>query len=181
MNILSYMPLNPIMSYVMGLEGGEEPSRETRPRWPRCHRLMKEGLEAGGCGWSSQMGANDVQRDYDGTLMITNLMTEGDLLSFARVLREVGRGFIQCIGASQELTEKLADESGRPVIWNVLAVFTDQHGIAMPGHESAMKWLDECNARGTRIFGQALTGGEQLPVHPRGVGTCSTPARPGAR
>ena len=155
-NILSYMPLNPIMSYVMGLEAAKSrPANETEMAEMR--RLMIEGLEAGGCGWSSQMGDNDVQRDYDGTLMITNLMTEQDLLSFARVLRDVGRGFIQCIGASQELTEKLADESGRPVIWNVLAVFTDQHGIAMPGHESAMKWLDECNARGTRIFGQALT------------------------
>ena len=155
-NILSYMPLNPLMSYVMGLEAAKSrPANESEMAEMR--RLMLEGLEAGGCGWSAQIGDNDVQRDYDGTLMITNLMTEGDLLSFARVLREAGRGFIQCIGASQGLTEKLADESGRPVIWNVLAVFTDQHGIAMPGYEDAMKWLDECNARGTRVFGQALT------------------------
>tara|TARA_B100001123_G_scaffold180835_1_gene207135 strand:- start:6017 stop:7732 length:1716 start_codon:yes stop_codon:yes gene_type:complete len=155
-NVLSYMPLNPLMAYVMGLEAAKSrPANETE--MAEMHRLMKEGLEAGGCGWSAQMGDNDVQRDYDGTLMITNLMSQADLLSFAHVLRDVGRGFIQCIGASQELTEKLADESGRPVIWNVLAVFADQHGIAMPGWDSSMKWLDECNARGTRIFGQALT------------------------
>ncbi len=155
-NLLSYMPLNPLMAYVMGLEAAKNrPANEAE--MAEMQRLMREGLEAGGCGWSAQFGDNDVQRDYDGTLMITNLMKEQDLVSFARVLRDAGRGFIQCIGASQELTETLADESGRPVIWNVLAVFTDQHGIAMPGHKTAMKWLDECNARGTRIFGQALT------------------------
>ena len=120
-------------------------------------RLMIEGLEAGGCGWSGQFGDNDVQRDYDGTLMITNLMKEQDLVSFARVLRDIGRGFIQCIGASRELTETLADESGRPVIYNVLAVATDQHGAAMPQYKDTMKWLDDCNARGTRVFAQALT------------------------
>ncbi|MXZ88317.1 MAG: amidohydrolase family protein [Dehalococcoidia bacterium] len=155
-NMLSYMPLNPLMAYVMGLEAAKSrPANEAE--MAEMHRLMKEGLEAGGCGWSAQIGENDIQRDYDGTLMITNLMTHDDLLSFARVLREVGRGFIQCIGASQELTEKLADESGRPVIYNVLGVATDQHGAAMPQYKDTIKWLDDCNARGTRVFAQALT------------------------
>ena len=156
-NLLSYMPLNPLMAYVMGTEAAKSrPASEDE--MAEMTRLMEEGLAAGGCGWSAQLGGDDdVQRDYDGTSMITNAMTEADLVSFARVLRKVGRGFIQCIGAGQELTEKLADESGRPVIWNVLAVFTDQHGIAMPQYRDAIRWLDECNARGTRIFGQALT------------------------
>ena len=156
-NVLSYMPLSPLMAYVMGTEAAKSrPANEGE--MAEMTRLMEEGMAAGGCGWSAQLGGdNDVQRDYDGTSMITNVMTEDDLVSFARVLRKVGRGFIQCIGAGQELTEKLADESGRPVIWNVLAVFTDQHGIAMPQYRDAMRWLDECNARGTRIFGQALT------------------------
>ncbi len=156
-NLLSYMPLNPLMAYVMGTEAAKSRAA-TEDEMAEMSRLMEEGLAAGGCGWSAQLGGdNDVQRDYDGTSMITNVMTEADLVSFARVLRKVGRGFIQCIGAGQELTEKLADESGRPVIWNVLAVFTDQHGIAMPQYRDAIRWLDECNARGTRIFGQALT------------------------
>ena len=156
-NLLSYMPLNPLMAYVMGTEAAKSRSA-SEDEMAEMSRLMEEGLAAGGCGWSAQLGGdNDVQRDYDGTSMITNVMTEEDLVSFARVLRKVGRGFIQCIGAGQELTEKLADESGRPVIWNVLAVFTDQHGIAMPQYRDAIRWLDECNARGTRIFGQALT------------------------
>ena len=155
-NLLSYMPLNPLMAYVMGLEAAKSRAA-TEDEMAEMSRLMEEGLAAGGCGWSGQFGDNDVQRDIDGTLMITNLMKEQDLVSFAHVLRKLGRGFIQCIGASRELTETLADESGRPVIYNVLAVATDQHGIAMPQYKDTMAWLDACNARGTRVFAQALT------------------------
>ena len=155
-NLLSYMPLNPLMAYVMGLEAAKSRAA-TEDEMAEMSRLMEEGLAAGGCGWSGQFGDNDVQRDIDGTLMITNLMKEQDLISFAHVLRKLGRGFIQCIGASRELTETLADESGRPVIYNVLAVATDQHGIAMPQYKDTMAWLDACNARGTRVFAQALT------------------------
>ena len=156
-NLLTYMALNPLMAYVMGIEAAKSrPANEEE--MAEMERLMEEGMAAGACGWSAQLGGeNDVQRDYDGTSMITNVMSEDDLVSFAQVLRKVGRGFIQCIGAGKELTETLASESGRPVIWNVLAVATDQHGIAMPGYKETMAWLDDANSRGIRIFAQALT------------------------
>ena len=156
-NMLSYMPLNPLMMYVMGLEPAKSRSA-TAEEMSQMTDLMRQGLAAGGCGWSAQLGTTaEVQRDYDGSFMITNTMSEEDLVSFAKVLREAGRGFIQCIGASWEITEKLAEESGRPVIWNVLAQFTDQHGVAMPAYRDTMRWLEDSNARGLRIFGQALT------------------------
>jgi len=157
LNLLTYMPLTPLMAYVMGIEAAKSrPANEEE--MTEMTRLMEEAMAAGACGWSAQLGGeNDVQRDYDGTSMITNVMSEDDLVSFARVLRKVGRGFIQCIGAGKELTETLASESGRPVIWNVLAVATDQHGIAMPAYKETMAWLDDANSRGIRIFAQALT------------------------
>jgi len=156
-NLLTYMALNPLMAYVMGIEAAKS-RPATEEEMAEMARLMEEGMAAGACGWSAQLGGeNDVQRDYDGTSMITNVMSEDDLVSFAKVLRKVGRGFIQCIGAGKELTETLASESGRPVIWNVLAVATDQHGIAMPGYKETMAWLDDANSRGIRIFAQALT------------------------
>jgi N-acyl-D-amino-acid deacylase len=156
-NMLSYMPLNPLMMYVMGLEAAKS-RPANKAEMAEMRRLMAEGMAAGGCGWSAQLGGeNDVQRDYDGTSMITNTMAEADLVSFCHELRDAGRGFIQCIGADQKLTETLAQESGRPVIWNVLAVFTDQHGVAMPFYKDTMAWLDDANARGLRVFGQALT------------------------
>ena len=156
-NVLSYMPLNPLMMYVMGLEAAKS-RPATKAEMAEMQRLMREGMAAGGCGFSAQLGGeNDAQRDYDGTSMITNTMAEEDLVSFCHVLRDLGRGFIQCIGSDPALTEKLAEESGRPVIWNVLAVFADQHGVVMPMYKDTIKWLDDANARGLRIFGQALT------------------------
>lgn len=119
-NMLSYMPLNPLMMYVMGVEAAKS-RPASKAEMAEMRRLMAEGMAAGGCGWSAQLGGeNDVQRDYDGTSMITNTMAEKDLVSFCHVLRDLGRGFIQCIGATQKLTETLAQESGRPVLWNVL-------------------------------------------------------------
>ena len=62
--------------------------------------LLGEALDAGACGFSAQiLGENSVQRDYDGTPMITDVMSTDDLLAFARVLREKGRGVIQVIGS----------------------------------------------------------------------------------
>ncbi len=156
-NLLSYVPLNPLMMFVMGLDAAKT-RPATQPEMVEMSRLMREALDAGACGWSAQLGGeNDIQRDYDGTSMITNTMAEADLVSFCHVLRDAGRGTIQCMGAGKRLTELLARESGRPIIWNVLALFADQHGVAMPAYKDSLAWLDDANARGLRIFGQALT------------------------
>ena len=58
-------------------------------------RLLSEAMDAGGCGFSAQvLGPDSVQRDFDGTPMITDTMDVEDLLALSRVLREKGRGFI---------------------------------------------------------------------------------------
>ena len=92
-------------------------------RWPRCTptssastrprssgrrdeelekmcQLLVEAMEAGGCGWSSQISGDigNIQRDYDGTPMVTDLMTERELIAFSRALRTVGRGTTQITG-----------------------------------------------------------------------------------
>ncbi len=156
-NVLSYVPLNPLMMYVMGLDAAK--NRPANPiEMGEMKRLLAEALEAGACGWSAQLGGdNDIQRDYDGSSMITNTMAERDIVSFCHVLRDAGEGTIQCMGAGKRLTEIMALESGRPIIWNVLALFADQHGVAMPFYKDTLAWLDDANARGLRIFGQALT------------------------
>src|SRR3546814_638023 len=70
-NILPYMPVGPLMIYVMGLErakAGEKPTKDETALM--CH-LMDEALDAGACGWSAQRlhpdGVSAVQLDYDGT------------------------------------------------------------------------------------------------------------------
>jgi N-acyl-D-amino-acid deacylase len=156
-NVLSYVPLNPVMMHVMGLEAAK-----SRPATSAEREHLKEAfnaaLDAGACGFSAQLsGREGVQRDYDGTPMITDTMARDDLMLFARVLRERGEGFIQIAGGGLALAEQLAAESGRPIIWNMLAVGADQHGAPTMMHRDAIRWLNDVNARGLRIFAQALT------------------------
>jgi N-acyl-D-amino-acid deacylase len=156
-NLLAYVGLNPLMMYVMGLEQAKSRSANPAER-AEMDRLLREALEAGACGFSAQrLGETSVQRDYDGTPMITDTMSEEDLLAFADVLAAHGDGFIQVGGADFRLSEQLASRSGRPVIWNVLASGTDQHGAPTVAHRTVMKWLEACNARGQRIVAQAVT------------------------
>ena len=155
-NVLSYMGLAPIMTSVMGEQGKGRAA--TAEEQQKMGALLSEALDAGACGFSAQMlGADSVQRDYDGTPMITDIMAPDDLLFFAKVLREKGRGFVQVLGSDFDLFEKVAEVSGRPVIWNTLEFAADQHGNTYGYWKDMLKWLEGCNERGNRIFGHAVT------------------------
>ena len=157
LNMLSYVGLNPIMSYVMGQEAAKERPATDAERAEMC-RLLSEALDAGGCGISAQrLGPKTVQRDYDGTPMITDTMSPDDFLAFAGVLREKGRGIIQVLGEDMETTERLCEVSGRPVIWNAVVITADQHGVTHGRYRDLLQWFEEANRRGNRIFGQAVT------------------------
>ena len=156
-NVLSYQPLAPLMSYVMGNEDAKGRAATDKERAEMC-RLLEESMVAGSCGWSAQVfGSESIQRDYDGTPMITDTMAIEDLVAFAGVLRKVGRGFIQAIGGGHELFEKLAEVSGRPIIYNVIALTTDQHGVAQEGFRNTLDWIETENMRGHRMYAQAIT------------------------
>ena len=156
-NILSFVGINPVMAYVMGIEAGK--SRAATPEeMAKMQAIVSEAMDAGACGFSTQLSGEDSpQRDYDGTPMITDTMSEDDVLSFAEVLRWKGRGFMQSIGMSRELTEKVCEVSGRPMIWNAVSVGTDQHGVNHGEYKDCLNWLNEANQRGHRIFGHAFT------------------------
>ena len=118
-NLLGYIGLNPLMAYVMGHEAAKSRSATPAERDEMC-RILSEAMDAGCCGFSAQMlGTNSVQRDFDGTPMITDTMDVEDLLVLARVLREKGRGFVQLTGPPP-VAEQIAEASGRPVVWNAL-------------------------------------------------------------
>ena len=48
-------------------------------------QLIVEAMEAGGCGWSSQIlgDVGNVQRDFDGTPMVTDCMTDREVIAFS--------------------------------------------------------------------------------------------------
>ena len=115
-------------------------------------------MDAGALGWSAQRtGAHSIQADYDGTPMVTDTMSEDDLLAFARALGRRGEGFIQLTNATGDLQkdlklcEDVALAAGRPVLFNVVLAVTELPWV----HKMFVDWLASCHARGIPMFGQA--------------------------
>ena len=119
-NMMSLVPLAPLYQYVVGVDKAKE-QRATDEELEKMCQLLVEAMEAGGCGWSSQIlgDVGNVQRDYDGTPMVTDEMTEREMVAFSRALRKIGRGTTQITGPL-ETAAIIARESGRPIIWNAL-------------------------------------------------------------
>ena len=164
-NVISYVPVSPLMVYVMGLEAAKNrPATAAEQR--EMQRLLHEAMDAGACGFSIQrLGEHSLQADYDGTPMPTDRMADEDVLILADVLRERDEGFIQITQAAggdpvrsgdavksrdRDFLEQLAERARRPVLHNAVAALDDRPDF----HLSEMKWLHECNARGLRIIGQ---------------------------
>ena len=94
-NIFTYMPLTPLYTWVMGIDAAKS-RRPTEGELLEMCRLINEGMDAGACGWSAQvLGKASDQRDFDASPMVTDLMTDEEILTFARVLGERDEGYIQ--------------------------------------------------------------------------------------
>lgn len=159
-NIMSFVPIAPLYGYVVGIEEAKK-RQATEEELARMCELLVEGMEVGGCGISAQIlgSEGNVQLDYDGTPMVTDEMSERDLMAFSRAMGSLGRGVAQMTG-DMALAETMARESGRPVIWNALLAegALNQHGGARMTPRAAIARLDELNEKeGLRVFAQALT------------------------
>jgi N-acyl-D-aspartate/D-glutamate deacylase len=165
-NVLTYVPVTPLMVYVMGLEAAR-----SRPATPaeraEMQRLLHEAMDAGACGFSLQrLGKNSLQTDYDGVPMPTDTMCDEDILCLARVLYERDEGIIQILQAEDggdiahsspairkrdhEFLEELARVSGRPLLHNVIFVLDDMPNF----HREELAWVHDCNAKGLRVYAQ---------------------------
>ena len=167
-NISHLFPVAPAVAYEMG---GFDAAKQRFPNEQETQAIIRHlhtALDAGAVGWSAQRFVPEsrisVQRDYDGTPMITDILPDEFYLALGRVLAERGEGCIQFSqsGAGESLLgieadfiflEKLAAESGRPLLYNSVEIF-DAHPES---HQSQLKWIAEANARGRRVFGQAVT------------------------
>ncbi len=159
-NVMSFVPLAPLYGYVVGVDQAKE-RRCTDEELDRMCELLVEAMEVGGCGFSTQIlgDAGNVQLDFDGTPMVTDMMTERELMAFSRALGSMGRGVAQITG-SLDWAELMARESGRPIIWNALLAdgALNQHGGQQLSHRDAIKRLTYMNEEeGLRVFAQALT------------------------
>jgi len=164
-NVVSYVPVSPLMVYVMGLDAAKSRAA-TAPERREMQRLLDEAMDAGACGFSIQrLGANSLQADVDGTPMPTDCMADEDVLALAEVLRERDEGFIQITQAQggdpthdqgevksrdRAFLERLAATAQRPVLHNAVAVIDDQPEF----HTNEMAWVHACNEKGLRIYAQ---------------------------
>ena len=165
-NLISYVPLTPLYAWVMGYEEAKS-RRPTGAELEQMCGLIHEAMDAGACGWSAQVfGADSIQRDYDGTPMITDLIPEEELLTFARVLADRDEGSIElsilspgevarspAADATMRLYEKVAQTANRPVLYQ--AVVTNDNNAEQ--HRMRLRWLEECTRKGVRVYGQGFT------------------------
>jgi N-acyl-D-aspartate/D-glutamate deacylase len=162
-NILPYVPVSPLLIWVMGFEAAKAGKRPTPEQHAELRRLLNEAMDAGACGWSAQRmlptGPAAVQRDHDGSPMPTDVMHDDTCREFAKVLAERNDGFMQMLLVSGDnardraFYEEMATLSGRPIIMNVVQAFDDRPHI----HRRLLEWLASCRERGIRVVGQGLT------------------------
>ena len=162
-NLLPYVPVGPLLIWVMGLDDAKSGRLPTAAEHAEMRRLFEASLDAGGCGWSAQRlmpdGPSAVQMDYDATPMVTDVMHDETCELFATVLGERNQGFMQMTISSGDYArdrahmEKLSTISGRPLLWNVLQVYDHKPEV----HRDSLAWIKSCRERGIRVYAQGLT------------------------
>ena len=162
LNILPYVPIAPLMVWVMGREEAKSGRMPTDDEHKKMVQLLHEGMAAGGCGWSAQrFGEDSVQCDYDGTPMPTDIMHQETCVEFAKVLADRNEGFIQMslipsVSGFKEIEknyEELALASGRPILYNAIQALDSDPSR----HRNLLAWIERCRQKGLRIYGQLVS------------------------
>jgi N-acyl-D-aspartate/D-glutamate deacylase len=167
-NISHLFPIAPAVAYVMGGFDDAKKRFPNEKEMATIIRYFNEAMDAGAAGWSAQRLVPEsrvsVQRDYDGTPMITDILPDEFYLTMAQAMADKGDGCIQFTqsGASEtsfgieddfRFLEKMAITSGRPLLYNAILI-SDRHPES---HKAQLNWVKAANLRGARVFGQAVT------------------------
>ncbi|HSX81752.1 MAG TPA: amidohydrolase family protein, partial [Candidatus Saccharimonadia bacterium] len=164
-NCLTYVPLTPLYAWVMGWDAAKT-RRPTEAELQEMVRLIHEAMDAGACGWSAQvLGDTSVQRDYDGTPMITDLLSEREILTFAKILADRDEGLIELAyqetgeegrplaEGTMHFFEQVALTAKRPVLYQAVT----PNAVHPEQHRARLRWLARCAQQGIRVFGQGAT------------------------
>jgi N-acyl-D-aspartate/D-glutamate deacylase len=162
-NIRPFFPLAPALVWVLGWERAKAGVMPTDEEHDQLVALLNQAMDAGAGGWSAQRlhpdkGAS-IQRDHDGTPMVTDVMRTETLLRLAEALADRHDGFIQITNGSPNgedghwLIEELAIRSGRPVLWNAIQAFDNNPAL----HREQLEWLQSCRDRGIPVYAQGVT------------------------
>jgi N-acyl-D-amino-acid deacylase len=162
-NVLPLVPVGPMLVAVLGLQDAKAGRMPTDDEHAMLAKMLHEAFDAGGCGWTAQRlpptGPAAVQRDWDGTPMPTDMMTDETCRVFARVLAERNQGVQQMtlttadVKHDMALLEELASIAGRPMLHNVIQAIADRPHV----HRRGIEWLERCRERGIPVYGQGVT------------------------
>jgi N-acyl-D-aspartate/D-glutamate deacylase len=168
-NMMQLVPVTPLVSYVMGGWDEAKSRAPSEQEMARTIQVLDEAMACGANGWAAQRltgyGAS-VQRDYDGTLMISDMMSDEFYLRLAKALSKYERGTVQFAQVSGAIDEgpdaarrdvsfggQLAEASGRPLIFNAIAAVDDRPHI----FRTQLSVVDEYNKKGVPLVGHAVT------------------------
>jgi N-acyl-D-aspartate/D-glutamate deacylase len=168
-NLINLVPVTPLVSYVMGGWVEAKSRVPNEKETAEMVRLFHEAMAAGAGGWGTQRLISpevSVQRDYDGSLMVSDVMPEQFYLTMAKALGQYDRGCVQITQVTKAFEEpdkgviedmrfcgRLAELSNRPVLFNAIAVIDEKpHLLARE-----LETLKEFNDRGVPLIGQGVT------------------------
>ena len=160
-NVLTYLPLNLLLVYVMGVDAAKT-RRPTADELAEMHQLINEAMDAGALGVSmSVMGAEgNSHLDCDGTPMPTDIVEHDVILDICRAQIERGEGVIQLLShlvvyGDRSITERLlemARGSGVSVVHNALMTSDIMPDMV----EKDLAWLEDLRARGYDVTANVL-------------------------
>jgi N-acyl-D-aspartate/D-glutamate deacylase len=169
-NVATYLPLNALLSYVVGPdEAKRRPASDNERRQMR--RILNEAMDAGASGFSfSFLGSHGNSHvDYDFTAMPCDVMSEEEAYNLADVLRARGEGVIQILcelpgmaAPRRHVAAELARRSGCTVLHNI----TVPSDVNPESHRSVLRWLDQMNAEGLDIWTQTFCWRKWLEITP---------------
>lgn len=170
-NTATYLPMNALLSYVVGPDEAKKRPATTEER-AEMRRIMHEAMDAGASGFAlSYLGAQGNNHlDHDQTPMPTDIMDAEEAYNLADVLKERGEGVIQLLvevpgtpAPRRDVPEELARRSGRPVLYNMV-VPSDTHPEQ---HGSVLDWMSKAVADGLDMYCQGFTFRKPLEVRPQ--------------
>lgn len=153
-NVASLVGHNAVRRYVMGAAAGQRLARPDEVE--RMKDLVRIAMAQGAFGFSTTQ--NRVHHSGDGSPVPSRLADEHELRELCGVLAEFGFGIIglnpggitdRYTESGQRLLETLSRSSGRPLVWNELAVAEDQP----MGWKAVTEFMERAALRGAQIYG----------------------------
>lgn len=157
LNVYTYVPLNPLLIYVMGIEAAKSRQPELA-EIEEMHRLINEAMDQGAIGISmSVMGKEgNSHLDFDGTCMPSDLLTIESVLAICQGVVDRGEGVIQMLSqisfyGDRSFTERVAElckGRGVRVLHNTFVTNPARPQEALEDK----KWIEGLRARGLDVI-----------------------------